>query len=85
MTKRYFIIVLVLLFLALSASARMTVMMVGGAGECADCSVNDASFIWEANSTTVGDVGYSPCGCSDGSTTMTGSGDAAISAGSGCF
>ena len=29
---------------------------------CYDCS-GTASFLWECNSTTVGDTGFSPCGC----------------------
>lgn len=33
-----------------------------GAASCYDCS-GTASFIWEMNSTTVGDTGFSPCGC----------------------
>lgn len=50
------------------------------AAGCADCS-GTASFIWECNSATVGDTGYSPCGCSDGDDVGIPYNDATISSG----
>lgn len=52
------------------------------AGGCASCS-GTATFIWECNSTTVGEG--SPCGCSDGDTTATANGQVSISSGAAVF
>lgn len=56
------------------------------AGGCigADCDANNATFIWECNSETVGDTNFCPYGCSDGDTSATNDG-AAISGGSCIF
>ena len=50
-----------------------------------DCS-GAALLLWECNSTTVGDTGFSPCGCSDSDTTAVAIGsDEAITTGSCVF
>ena len=86
---KYIIALLIVVLIPLSAYAdRSGYSMIArknAAVSCADCALNDASFIWECNSVTVGDTGFSPCGCSDGDTSMNANDDAAISSGTCVF
>ena len=50
---------------------------------CYDCDSDDATFLWECNSTTVGTG--TPCGCSDGDTTTSANDEATITAGACVF
>jgi len=81
--KKLFLILILSCFVATGAwalFAPMALVATDGAASCADCS-GTASFIWECNSTTVGDTGFSPCGCSDGDTTLAATGGVSVSAG----
>jgi len=75
-------ILILLLFSFPAHAVTVTIINVGG---CADCGNNNASFIWECNSVTVGDTGYAPCGCSDGDTSATANSDATITSGACVF
>lgn len=75
--KKYLLVLLIFYVAQAQANYIMSTVTAGG---CADCS-GDEKLIWECNSTTVGDAGFSPCGCSDGDTSVTLNGNAAVSSG----
>ena len=83
--KKIIIILLLLVLLGSNSDAINPAILSGisSSGSCADCS-GTASFVWEINSATVGDTGYSPCGCvsATGDSSATENGDISISSGS---
>ena len=74
--KRLLIVILCLFFVSVANAGNLMVLspVISTAG-CAgyDCS-GVGSFIWECNSTTVGDTGFCPYGCSDNDTSATAAG-----------
>lgn len=89
MKKLFLAIVFVCLFSLNSSAISPAILGIiegeTGGASCASCT-GTTLFIWECNSTTVGDTGYSPCGCSAGSTTMSaGGGNETISGGAAVF
>jgi hypothetical protein len=69
--KKLILFLILFLCFTLHASAWNPLIIGSGtSGGCYDCS-GTARFLWECNSVTVGDTGYSPCGCSDGDTSIS--------------